>query len=428
VTAETSLFDYGPGESPQTFVVPGFPRAPAWLDDLGPEQRAAGEAACASVSEPTLYQWCVFDAGITGLEEFGAAYAQMADFFARGPAALDGEAAALPPDTRQALPSILRVFGSALGPDGMLYLSVEETAGAYAVVALEPSERRVVARADAAYGGEVALSAGSVWVEDFSRRATFMECSLARLDPTTLAVQATVDTPCDLSHTWTATADAVWVIDDTDSGPDGSGALRRIDPVTNALEATSVPLPFAVGFLAASQTTLFYIDLNINEQRGAFRLVPGATEPEAVGPAQLAPLGELVPRVFPAGEGLWIPARSDALFYSETGASFYTDTGDPERTVAYDGRLVAADETQLFVVEREGDDEVLYRYASDGGERIRLSTGGSVSTARGSTYLGYSSGFGALSLLIGRDRVVQQWLVPLLPESMALLIQDTPLP
>jgi hypothetical protein len=80
VTAETSLFDYEPGETTDTFTIPGFP-APEkvlTLDDLTPEQRAAGEAACRHILATILRDQCIFDVAITG----DPAFAQIYDFTA----------------------------------------------------------------------------------------------------------------------------------------------------------------------------------------------------------------------------------------------------------------------------------------------------------------------------------------------------------
>jgi hypothetical protein len=74
VTAETSLFDYAPGTSTATYVVPGFPGSGVNLDDLTPEQRSMGEAACASVELEVLREMCIFDAGITNNFGFGELY------------------------------------------------------------------------------------------------------------------------------------------------------------------------------------------------------------------------------------------------------------------------------------------------------------------------------------------------------------------
>lgn len=74
VTAETSLFDYPPGASTETYTRRGFPVAPLTLEDLTPEQRAAGEAACGHIRIEVLRDQCIFDVAVTGDSGYGGIY------------------------------------------------------------------------------------------------------------------------------------------------------------------------------------------------------------------------------------------------------------------------------------------------------------------------------------------------------------------
>lgn len=71
VTAATSLFDYGAGESPATFVMPGWPRLrpPFSLPgQITPKGLGAMEAAraCAAVRDQELNRECRFDVAVMG--------------------------------------------------------------------------------------------------------------------------------------------------------------------------------------------------------------------------------------------------------------------------------------------------------------------------------------------------------------------------
>ncbi|WP_433933317.1 VWD domain-containing protein [Sorangium cellulosum] len=68
ISAAESLFDYAPGESVDTFTVPGFPARSASVSDLSEAARAAASAACAAagVTDPFLLEACVLDVGHSG--------------------------------------------------------------------------------------------------------------------------------------------------------------------------------------------------------------------------------------------------------------------------------------------------------------------------------------------------------------------------
>ena len=74
VSAATSLFDYTPGESPETFVVDDFPARPLTYEDLTADQLALGEEACAGVGIALLHRQCVFDVAVTGDPSFAETY------------------------------------------------------------------------------------------------------------------------------------------------------------------------------------------------------------------------------------------------------------------------------------------------------------------------------------------------------------------
>jgi hypothetical protein len=72
VTPETTLFDYAPGESTETFTNRDMPVEPVTLEDLGPAERARAESVCREAglrSGPALEE-CLFDYALTGDEVF----------------------------------------------------------------------------------------------------------------------------------------------------------------------------------------------------------------------------------------------------------------------------------------------------------------------------------------------------------------------
>jgi hypothetical protein len=267
----------------------------------------------------------------------------------------------------QLLPSLYALHGQALGPDGTLYLSVEQPDDTFELLAVDAEAGTIVRRARSSGGGQVAYAAGSVWVNEFTD--TSGPCSVTRLDPVSLTPQATVPTGCSsLGTAMAATRDAVWVNDPTGLDLDGKGAhLRRIDPNTNAL-TTEVPLPFASGTLAASASHVFYGDDRIGG-RGHFRLPDGGTTLEPLGGPDVGPR-------FPVGDGVWTQQGGAA-------SRFATGAGASQR-IDIVGSLVAADTRAVYAAEPEypGDPQSgrLWRFPLEGGKPMviaRSSSSGS---------------------------------------------------
>ena len=72
VTAETSLFEYGEGESADSFWDAGFPEERRSARDLDAEQRRRAEEICrrAGVTDPAILEDCILDVAVTGDESF----------------------------------------------------------------------------------------------------------------------------------------------------------------------------------------------------------------------------------------------------------------------------------------------------------------------------------------------------------------------
>lgn len=66
VRADESLFDYGPGESTETFTDRSVPAAPATLESLTPEARGAAAKVCvdAGISDPVALAECTLDVAL----------------------------------------------------------------------------------------------------------------------------------------------------------------------------------------------------------------------------------------------------------------------------------------------------------------------------------------------------------------------------
>ena len=79
-----SLFDYGPGQSTQTFTRKEMPNRFITLADLQAEQKAAGEAACAGITDQKLKQQCIFDVALTGDNKFADGYRSVERIVNRG--------------------------------------------------------------------------------------------------------------------------------------------------------------------------------------------------------------------------------------------------------------------------------------------------------------------------------------------------------
>ena len=326
----------------------------------------------------------------------------------------------------EVLPVIHQLAGAALGPDGTLYLSVVMADRSGGVVAIDPLTGRILRQVATTGAGEVAFSAGSVWVGEFSAPATggFQPCSVSRLDAATLAVQATIPTAC--HRVWgrtdlAAVGDDVWFVDPTAADATGAGAsLRRIDTTTNAVAGASVPLPFPDGTLRASATALFYGEAT----KGQLRLRPGDTALTPIGPAAATGTS----RGFPAGDGLW--ADVDGQF------GLYTSAGGPDGTLdlhdADGGLPVAADAASVFVERTAaGGGNELWRRYLDGRVPARIAvTPPTVETGFGPTTLSYFDAELVPTLLVGETSVAKLWIAISRedPAESLLLVQGARLP
>lgn len=81
VDPSSTLFDYGPGEGPETFARRDFPDRPASVADLAPEVYAAAHARCsqAGIRQPSLLEACILDLGRMGGTDANWGFKQLPD-------------------------------------------------------------------------------------------------------------------------------------------------------------------------------------------------------------------------------------------------------------------------------------------------------------------------------------------------------------
>ena len=408
ISDATSLFTYAAGKTSATYTIAGYPAAPkvATFAELAPAEMAAGRATCAGIADAELRDQCAYDVVVSGDSGYVRPYVAIAAVAAQGTAALDapvGPPAASAPV--EVLPVIHRLAGNALGPDGLLYVSVVAADRTGLVLAIDPLTGQIVRQVAAVGAGEVAVAAGSVWVAEFERAdGGAGPCSVTRLDPNTLAVQATVATACQgigLGTDLAAVADDIWFVDPVGADASGVGGnLRRIDPTTNAVAPPAVPIPFVGGVLRASATALFYGD----PPRGQFRLRPGETTLSRIGD----PSTKVFPEGWPAGDGLWAAG--------DTGYGLFTTAAGPDGTLALDdadgGAFVAADAESVFIERRPGRGAgvELWRRFLDGRVPVRVAAASSAETGIGPLALTYVDA-GAPSMFIGQAVVAKIWVL-----------------
>jgi hypothetical protein len=238
----------------------------------------------------------------------------------------------------------------------------------------------------------VAVAAGSVWVgvlpDGFS-------CAIARLDATSLAVQATIPIACTLlAAQFVALGDELWYVDPTGTDIDGHGAhLRRLDVTTNTPDK-AVDLPSLTGYLQSSGDAIFYS----NNDDSAYRLLPGMDAFESIGP--------IVGPLYPAGDGVWAQA-DDA---TGTVAAFHTSAGGADTTVPIDGPLVGADAGGVYAELADPADgtPTLWRTDAATGAPVELLRGSRITTRAGEVALGF---FDDLPVVRQGDRAMKLWVI-----------------
>jgi len=433
VTAETSLFDYEPGESPATFVVPGFPTEAEYrtLEDLPPDVRAAGEAACADVTDEARVFECIFDVSLADFIQWAEGYVKLIELEEDGPIAIG---APPPQATQPPLPppgdlpdgftrvadGVTWIDESRLSDDGLLYVAVRDDADAKSVLAFDTASRGVIAHVEIEHYGPMAITSNSLWVG----AAEGLDCLIKRLDMRTLDEQASITIPCDIFRSQFASlGDDIWYLDRTTADIDGNnGTLRRIDPATNQVgtaETDAVTLPFTNGYLLGGGDAIFWradaVDPAGDHQ--LYRLQPGATELESLGQPEDG-------SIFPGGTGVWTESQGDLGI----NVVHRTSAAGPDAVIPVDGVPVGGDATSAYVAGYDFDGTpILLRYPADGGAPDVVATSVTLDTSQGSQTLDYVSD---RPVMVTDDTVATLWLVPSPddPDLYQLVLQATPLP
>jgi hypothetical protein len=368
VTESTTLFDYDAGKSTATYTIEGYP---AYADDipaadLTAAQTAAGTSACAGITDSGLHGDCVFDVGVTGDSSFAETYKATQILFDSGIAkATPAPVVALTPQASGAVTGALQVVqgtrlgGFALGPDNMLYISVEISSTHSILVEVDPTTGKIVHQVDVPALTDVHVAGGSVWLPGLVTDTNGDRCSVTRFDASTLAQGATIALPCSPQTPQIASdGSAIWFVDTTkyDVSSKKGAVLTRIDPTTNAL-GPSVALPSDSGSLKDSQGAIFFLDQG--SDKGDYRLTSGASAMESFGQLSTQP-------VVPAGTGLWVTGADGQ------SVQYFAAAGTPQVTLPMSGKLVAGDTTAAYI-DVAGQDstgtrasEQLWRFPMDG--------------------------------------------------------------
>ena len=107
-----------------------------------------------------------------------------------------------------------------------------------------------------------------------------------------------------------------------------------------------------------------------------------------------------------AGNGAWQQLDNVAAFFTKPDA--------PDRTIPIDGKLVAADESSIYVQVTDDAATVrtLFRYPTDGGSPVKVAE---MTVRQGPlllTYVDFGGPFGTFAPLKGDGVIVKVWLVP----------------
>ncbi len=360
ITSATSLFDYDPGTSTETYTQRDFP-PPAQVrtyGDLAPDEQSAGNAACGAVTDPTLREDCVFDVAISGDQGFAGSYQPLQALYDSGvvssPAPTPGGSVPPPSSTPSAVAGAFdlgpTVFlnGYLVGPDDHVYASIQVSDSQSSIIEIDPQGGQIVARTDVRTATPLHYAAGSIWAPGLDLDANGNNCNVTRFDAATLAKQATIAVPCTFDGVVTASdGEALWFGDTSNVD---KPVLRRLDPATNQPGA-SVPLP-VLDRLVDSQGAIFLAE----SDQGVQRLTTGGTAFE--------PMGVTSTSFFPAGAAVWF----------QTGGAAQQVGGPAPVSLPVGGSLLAGDPGAAYVsvAGAAGADEI-WRYPADGSTPALLS-------------------------------------------------------
>lgn len=429
VTDSTTLFDYEPGKSTATYTIRPYPTntVVASVSDLSPSQATAGDTACSDVTDSALHDQCVYDVGVTGDAGFAQGYTYLQGFYDNGPTVVVPTSSSSPAASLAAatpapgavagavatIPNATTLGGYAIGANDIAYLSVQNADNTFSLIAFDLKAGKIVTQVSEPAATPVHFAAGSVWLPGLVTDANGHNCSVTRVDATSLAKIATIATPCSAFGNAPAMAsdgDAVWYIDITklDVGTGLGAVIARIDPATNAAGA-SVALPPQGLTLADSQGAFFLFDTN----RDYWRLPTGSTTLDSLGKLQAFSF-------VPGGPGLWA-----GLSDGKT-AEYFTSSGTPTTTIQVGGSVVAGDANAVYSEVPASDPKTgafvnqLWRYPIDGSTPKQIGLAPTVDN-NALSYFGdpmpVSNGDGVMKIWITRTGSAQ---------TLTMLLQWTP--
>ena len=426
LTDSTTLFDYDSGKSTASYTIKPFPTNPtvSTAADLSASQQAAGDAACSAITDQGLHDDCVFDVGATGQTGFASSYTATQDFYdsgvATGPTAGASTAPASPPpglvSGAVTLTNATTLGGYAIGDNGLVYVSVQTGDTTYGLIAFDTKAGKIVQQVSEPAMTTVHFAAGSVWLPGLKTDSNGHNCSVTRVDATTLTEQATIPTPCSAFGNVGPVAsdgDAVWFLDTSkvDISTNLGAVMTRIDPTTNQ-PGTSVPITSYGGYFQDSQGAYFYYDTDKNY----YRLATGSTAFDSMGSFKA------YFSVKPGGTGLWAQGgdHRTALYFSQPG-------GTPAATVQVDGDLVAGDTTAVYEDVFANSDQgaaqdQLWRYPLDGSTPTEVGVGPTID----GNSMGYTADPQAIATA---DGVLKLWTTRGgTQQQTVILLQWTPTP
>jgi hypothetical protein len=273
-------------------------------------------------------------------------------------------------------------------------MSIAGADGTWGLVTVDPHTGTVIKRVATAWGGTVAFAAGSLWAGDIR---DVIDCSISRLDPATLTVQAVVPSTCSVGGTtFTASGDAIWAIDRTGSDIDAHGGhLRRIDPATNTF-TTAVEAPTVNAYLLGTPGVVV-----LEDQAGAAWALPsGATTFTSLGGPH---------------NGTLVAARNGMWEFDNGLARFYA-SDQPSASVPIDGQLIGADDDNLYATIAGTGADALWRYPADGSNPVQIA-------AAGADHEFTRSYFDNDPVLVADGLLVKVWVAHTGPDTGAVAIQ-----
>jgi hypothetical protein len=360
VTTSDSLFTYAAGTSTTSYNYPGYePEGGPPPVPTDPAALAASAATCAAIIDVELHDDCVYDVTATGDTGFAAQYAQTDAFVMKG--ATSPGATTTPPSgalLHALLPNVNNLAGSAVGPDGTLYVLVyQASANASSIIAVDPTTttiRKQAVVSDNPVPSGLAYSSGSL----FLITSKAQQCAVTQVDPTSLSVVATIPLPqCPTliggattaspsGITVAAAANELWVCD----GPN----LLQVNTANKTLGQGISTLTTIFGSLIASATTVFWMNevgiYQVDSASNSLNRIDGGVDP-----------GEVV---LPAGDGVWEQGGGGTAFFVD---NFNSGSSTP---INIGGTPIGADEDALY--SENPTTQVVQQQPTQGGPAVQL--------------------------------------------------------